>query len=71
MRPALAHSGWKSTVGYKLSASLGLVALLAILAAGVGYYSIVRISTSVGIVADTTSPLLTDSLRLLSDAIAV
>jgi diguanylate cyclase (GGDEF)-like protein len=71
MRPALAHSGWKSTVGYKLSASLGLVALLAILAAGVGYYSIVRISTSVGIVADTTSPLLTDSLRLLSDAIRV
>jgi diguanylate cyclase (GGDEF)-like protein len=71
IRPALARSGWKSTVGYKLSASLGLVAVLAILAAGVGYYSIVRISTSVGIVADTTSPLLTDSLRLLSDAIRV
>jgi diguanylate cyclase (GGDEF)-like protein len=63
--------GWRSTVGYKLSASLGLVALLAILAAGVGYYSIVRISTSVGMVADTTSPLLTESLRLLSDAIRV
>jgi diguanylate cyclase (GGDEF)-like protein len=64
-------SGWRSTVGYKLSASLGLVALLAILTAGVGYYSIVRISTSVGLVADTTSPLLTESLRLLSDAIRV
>src|SRR5450755_3923294 len=56
--------GWRSTVGYKLSASLGLVALLAILAAGVGYYSIVRISTSVGMVADTTSRLLTDAIRV-------
>jgi len=71
VRRAVARFGWKSTVGYKLSASLGLVALLAILAAGVGYYSILRISTSVGIVADTTSPLLTESLRLLSDAIRV
>jgi diguanylate cyclase (GGDEF)-like protein len=71
MRPALARFGRKSIVGYKLSASLGLVALLAILAAGVGYYSIVRISASVSIVADTTSPLLADSLRLLSDAIRV
>ncbi|HEY4987194.1 MAG TPA: EAL domain-containing protein [Bradyrhizobium sp.] len=58
-------------MGYKLSASLGLVALLAVLTAAVGYYSIVRISASVSIVADTTSPLLADSLRLLGDAIRV
>jgi hypothetical protein len=64
-------AGWKATVGYKLSVGVGVVALLGIFAAGVGYYSIARISTSVGLVADTSSPLLTESLRLLGDAIRV
>src|SRR5262245_62942500 len=65
---ALAVARWGRTVGHKLHVSFGFVALLAILAAAVGYVSVIRISDSVSVVADTTSPLLAESLRLFGDA---